>query len=115
MLSDKPWTPGPWFVTGSGDSVYALNEQGHNRMYIAANGGWQREYPDCVRTSFEEIKANAHLIAAVPEQHTRLSETNNLLQRLLDDERVHESYRSEIAVQIAYNAEALAKARGEQS
>lgn len=63
-------TPGPW--TAGDTYVTALNKYGTNRFACSLEGGYavdsvgyDRKYKE--RTSDEELKANARLIAAAPE------------------------------------------------
>jgi hypothetical protein len=64
-------TPGEWIVEGT--TVYALNEQGENRMcFNVKNGGyiWRSHDPiggDSEHTPLEEFEANARLVGAAPK------------------------------------------------
>ena len=61
------YTPGPWLIS-EGGLVYALNEDGTNRMDIRLDGGYVRQASyRHERTTPEEVAANARLIAAAPE------------------------------------------------
>lgn len=58
-------TPGVWKLAADDSAfVYALNDDGHNRMWLNVNGG---HLEGMVRTSDAELLANARLIAAAPE------------------------------------------------
>ena len=64
-------TPGPWKVGEDEPFVYALNNAGTNRFFAGVQAGWLTEggtnKPTDVRTSHDEIMANARLIAAAPD------------------------------------------------
>lgn len=95
-------TPGPWVLT-DGFTVYALDEtKSCNRFSTLINGGWVHRPSGSTgalldRTTDEELRANARLIAAAPD----LLEA---LQRIMAED-------SEDCWQQARAA--IAKARGE--
>jgi len=62
-------TPTPWLIHEDGVFIYALNEDSTNRFTISTQRGFVRQPKNGngERTSMEELKANAHLIAAAPE------------------------------------------------
>ena len=61
------YTPGPWLIS-KGWLVYALNEDGTNRMSTMPCGGYVRQTSyRHERTTPEEVAANAKLIAAAPD------------------------------------------------
>lgn len=70
------YTPGPWKVgqgggLGATTAVYALNEEGNQKVIVAAC--WH----EFVQRPYGEIFANARLIAAAPELVEALRELVN--------------------------------------
>jgi len=60
-------TPGPWLIDGTEDGftfVYALNQQGYNRMSAHVQSGY---ISPMEKASIKEMEANARLIAAAPD------------------------------------------------
>lgn len=98
-MSETKWTPGP--LTYDGDR-FIHNE---SAVVVAEMDPYWRLYGD-------EREHYARLIAAAPAMAEALEVSNALLVRLLAEEAVPDSERSEIAVQTAYNDAALASARG---
>lgn len=104
MSNETKWTPGEWLLTESETMVYALNNEQHpvNRFSAQLGPGWSDEVH---RIDGEELRANAHLIAAAPELYEALDMLMNVsgpgdAEQLLAEER-----ENIIAL--------LAKARGE--
>lgn len=69
-MTEGKHTPGEWFRDGT--TVYALNDQGTNRMLISCGGGYVYQPHDRTslsheRTPSNEVEANARLISAAPE------------------------------------------------
>ena len=58
-------TPGPWLLTESGATVYALNAYGSNRFWASVEYGWDDRN---TRVASDEASANAEHIAAVHPQ-----------------------------------------------
>jgi hypothetical protein len=58
------YTAGPWIKEENSEFVYALNKLGSNRFYLGVQPG-RDDYN--LRTSTNELDANAQLIAAAPE------------------------------------------------
>jgi hypothetical protein len=57
-------THADWICEG-GTCVYALNLEGSNRFLCEVQGGWATHNRN--RTTTDELRANARLIAAAPE------------------------------------------------
>lgn len=55
-MSNQGFTPGPWLL--SGRTVYALNDEGFNRFSALVQDA---------HTPWDELEANARLIAAAPD------------------------------------------------
>lgn len=62
-------TSGPWLLADDGSAfVYALNESGEaNRFNLSVSGGFIDKFPSPMRTTNDELLANARLIATAPE------------------------------------------------
>lgn len=61
-------TPAPWLLAETSGFVYALNDDGTNRFHFSIQAGHtQQSRHTSIRTSAEEVNANAKLIAAAPE------------------------------------------------
>lgn len=79
-------TPGPWFVGADEPFVYALNDAGTNRFFLAVQSGWLTNggtnKPRDMRTPFEEVMANGRLIAAAPDLLEALKEVLDSLGAL---------------------------------
>lgn len=60
-------TPAPWIMANH-NFVYALNDQKSNRFCLSVIGGHELlTSSTSIRTSYEEIAANAALICAAPD------------------------------------------------
>lgn len=68
MSSETNWTKQDWLIDGL--TVYALNTEGTNRFNARVEGGWATRGRN--RTQFDELTANARLIAAAPELYEAL-------------------------------------------
>lgn len=66
-------TPGPWLRDGNA-FIYALNPEGHNRMWISVHGGHEHGLR---RVSLEEVKAVADLVFAAPDLLAALQEARD--------------------------------------
>lgn len=88
---ETKWTPGPWHVEGNASSTIAARHDGRAEISEACATG---------DMTYEEMRANAALIAAAPE----LYEALDTFMRLgtMDDQSAIDAARS-----------ALAHARGE--
>jgi hypothetical protein len=95
VSGETKWTKGPW--TTDGTTVYALGRDGYNRFW--ANVQKQRR-----DVTFEEIEANAALMARAPDLYAAL-------ERLLATSALMEPREYTEAASAARAA--LARARGE--
>jgi hypothetical protein len=78
-------TPGEWKVADSEPFVYALNDAGTNRFCAQVQPGWiteSRNKANDPRTPDDELRANAHLIAAAPDLLANLKYAVALLNNL---------------------------------
>jgi hypothetical protein len=89
-------TPGLWRVQDR--TVFALNIDGVNRFHALAQGGFTDERH---RTTDEELRANARLIAAGPDML-------NALHRVV--EQFGNTHKHLLAIEKAWDA--IAKAEG---
>lgn len=74
-------TPGEWLTDGN--TVYALDEAGRvNRFSVMITGGYSSApvYGDRIRTTPEELAANARLIAAAPDLLAALRAAMHVLE-----------------------------------
>jgi L-ascorbate metabolism protein UlaG (beta-lactamase superfamily) len=100
VSGETKWTKGPW--TTDGTTVYALGRDGYNRFW--ANVQKQRR-----DVTFEEIEANAALMARAPDLYAALE---RLRAEVITNPAVvlwPESMRDALTDAVA----ALARARGE--
>ena len=95
------YTPTPWIIEDDIPFVYALNDNGYNRMSLLIQPG----YTETSRTLEAELRADAHLISAAPDMYEALKLWHDHQQGT----RGH--YCSECANAIE---KALAKAEGRQ-
>lgn len=87
MNRENKFTPGPWKQAGDGSAfVYALNDAGYNRFYLGISAGDIKKAGSKtgIRTSDDELKANANLISSSPE----LLEELQYLRRFVNPEDV---------------------------
>ena len=83
-------TPGEWLRDGT--TVYALNEQGTNRLVISVQGGFVYQPHDRAatadkyeRTPDAEIEASARLVAAAPDLLAALKRLERTVRILPSD------------------------------
>lgn len=115
-MREKRYTAGPWVAEEDREDIlghFDILDRGQHcvahidNQYVdpdIACANWLNDYGDAMR-------ANAHLIAASPDLLEALEATNNLLGDLLDEGLG--TLDAPVAVQIAENSAALAKAYGE--
>ena len=89
-MSEVKHTPGPWLRDGT--TVYALNEQGTNRMVISVQGGFVYQPHDRAATADQymrpldaELEADARLTAAAPEVYAALKRLERTVRILPSD------------------------------
>lgn len=79
-MTDKH-TPGPWLIDTN--TIYALDETDRvNRFSAQVQGGYSSApvYGDRIRTTPEELAANARLIAAAPDLLAALQAVMHVLE-----------------------------------
>lgn len=107
-IGEGGFTPGPW----------SLGDRSTDQCWQAVNGpGWAMLARVVVRLTGEPhdeptAVANAHLIAAAPDNYRCNQQSTDMLEAMLAEDWLPESVKAEIAVQIEFNRAALAKARG---
>jgi hypothetical protein len=97
-MSEVKFTKNNWEIAEGGVFVYALNESGVNAFSLLLEGNAKKG------ADLEELKANAHLIAAAPEMYEMLEDAAHALSHeLTENNKAH----------IEAIRQLLAKARGE--
>jgi uncharacterized protein YegP (UPF0339 family) len=77
MVMETKFTPGPWKLAG--ETVYALNDAGHNRFQALVSQGWAGTH---TRTELTEIYANAQLMVASPEMYEALQNSQQAIREM---------------------------------
>ena len=83
-MSSTQHTPGPWKVFDYGDAITVATQDGHQRIADNLEVALLRA----------EALANAHLIAAAPDQHSALQ----IALKIIEAENLDEKYDGEAEV-----------------
>tara|TARA_R100000306_G_scaffold26658_1_gene30401 strand:+ start:24 stop:338 length:315 start_codon:yes stop_codon:yes gene_type:complete len=102
-MSDIKFTPGPWSVHNTGDIFTDLGARNAEGIDAPSNDGWHIADCDMGGLCLEEVRANAHLIAAAPDMYEALQQAITSMQ----DSGYQNSH-----VVIRAGKAALAKAEG---
>lgn len=110
-MSNKNWTPGPWEICNTADIFTPLGATNAEGIEAVSTDGWHIADCDMGSMTLDEVRANAHLIAAAPDLYDALAEA----LADYDNWAAHEdNYPHEHLVVWAEKARAaIAKARGE--
>jgi hypothetical protein len=101
------WTNGPWSVHNTADVFTALGAINSEGTSAPSNDGWHIADCDMGGLCLDEVRANAHLIAAAPDLY-------EALESLLDDLKMTPEINLDgWGIETNQARAALAKARGE--
>lgn len=71
-MSEVKWTPGPWSKHNTADIFTELGAKNAEGTKASSSDGWHIADCDMGGLCLEEVRANAHLIAAAPELYEAL-------------------------------------------
>jgi hypothetical protein len=101
-------TKAPWLTENN--FVYALNNNNENIFYLSVQAGWgDRTKKVALRTSPEELEANARLIAAAPDLLEALKLAKAWMSSAGVDSADLEGYR----INKQFIVDTIAKAEGD--
>ncbi|WP_138438541.1 hypothetical protein [Marinobacter alexandrii] len=105
-MSDTKFTPGPWSVHNTGDVFTPLGAVNASGLDAPSDDGWHIADCDMGGLFLEEVRANAHLIAAAPRLYKALENAARVLSYVAEEYPGH-------AKDLREANAALAEARGE--
>lgn len=109
-MSEPEFTPGPWKEYKTSPRQFYVGKPGDKAL---AEVICQSSIPQMDGSDKEELRANAHLIAAAPEMYLTLEKARRAMQlMLMDPEILSDEQKDYINEAIDEVQETLQKARG---